>query len=71
LVFLNYVINVKSLAIDLLKKMLAKDPTQRISAEQALQHVWLLQTDVLDSNTPFSPIYLSSAHENMKRFQEE
>jgi len=64
-------LKVSDLAIDLLKKMLAKDPTQRISAEQALQHEWILGNGMVSSNSPFSPIYLSSAHENMKKFQEE
>ena len=63
-------LKVSDLAIDLLKKMLAKDPTQRISAEQALKHEWIIVggSDVAPTASPY---YLSSAQENMKRFQEE
>lgn len=59
------------LAIDLLKKMLAKDPAQRISAEQALQHEWIVRGGNIITESPYSPIYLSSAQENMRKFQEE
>ena len=53
--------------------MLAKDPTQRISADNALKHDWITSNGV--GTRPFvssgSFTYLSSAQENMKRFQEE
>ncbi len=64
-------LKVSESAIDLLRKMLAKDPTQRITADQALQHEWILDNGSNYSHPSASPIYLSSAQENMKRFQEE
>ena len=30
-------------AVDLIKKMLTYDPKQRISAEQAINHAWILK----------------------------
>ncbi len=58
-------------AIDLMKKMLAKDPTARITAHQALNHEWITTGGINASPSSNGPYYLSSAQENMKRFQEE
>jgi serine/threonine protein kinase len=53
--------------VDLLKKMLAKNPKERISVKEALEHPWIVnpQPDVLQVST------LNTAQENMKKFQEE
>jgi len=54
-----------------MKKMLVKDPKQRISAHEALNHQWIATGGVFMSPRTMAPIYLSSAQENMKKFQEE
>lgn len=58
------------LAIDLMKKMLAKDPNQRISADEALQHEWIVTGGTFLSPKSNNPVYLLLAQENMKKFQE-
>lgn len=61
------------IAIDLLTKMLAKDPKVRISAKECLEHPWIVGggggSD--GQNDHLHPGMLSSAQENMKRFQNE
>jgi len=57
-------------AIDLLKKMLAKDPKIRITTREALNHEWILNDGVFEAEEKQKQ-YLLSAHENMKKFQEE
>ena len=54
-----------------MKKMLVKDPKQRISAHEALNHQWIATGGVFMSPRTMAPIYLSSAQENMKKFQEQ
>ncbi len=64
-------------AIDLLKKMLMKNPKERISAKECLQHSWIVShvenasglTENLDQSSKHQ--VLNSAQENMKKFQEE
>jgi len=58
-------------AIDLMKKMLAKDSSVRITAQQALDHGWIASKGLNSSPSSTGPHYLSSAQENMKKFQEE
>jgi serine/threonine protein kinase len=65
-------------AVDLLKKMLAKDPKVRITTKEALSHDWVMhEGDVpvedtsVKVSTPQMNGYLLSAQENMKKFQEE
>ena len=69
--FSSSIFSLISLAVDLMKKMLQKDPRQRISAQEALNHQWIATGGVFMSPRTMAPIYLSSAQENMKRFQEE
>jgi len=57
-------------AIDLMKKMLAKVPEQRITAKQALSHEWILSGGI-NASPSHHPHQLCSAQENMKKFQEE
>jgi len=54
-----------------MKKMLDKDPTQRITAQQALNHEWILSGGSFSSLSSNTSHYLCSAQENMKKFQEE
>ena len=54
-----------------MKQMLAKDPRQRISAQGALEHEWIITGGTFMSPSTKTPVYLQLAHENMKRFQEE
>lgn len=44
-ILLNHAVceNLSEGAKDLIRKMLVKDPTQRISAAEALQHSWMQQ----------------------------
>ena len=51
--------------------MLAKDPKQRYSAKECLEHPWIVSGGI--NNQPEKPhiAMLSSAQENMKKFQEE
>jgi len=52
-------------------KMLAKDPKQRISTGEALNHQWIQAGGIFQSPRTMAPIYLNTAQENMRRFQEE
>jgi len=61
---------ISNAAIDLLKKMLAKDPKQRISSKEALNHPWIIAKGVVEVQEKPQVTMLSSAQENMKRFQE-
>jgi len=54
-----------------MKKLLAKDPKMRISASEALNHEWFMTGGEFLSPKTQAPIYLSSAQENMKKFQEQ
>jgi hypothetical protein len=54
-----------------MKKLLAKDSKLRISASEALAHEWFMSGGEFLSPKTQAPIYLSSAQENMKRFQEQ
>lgn len=67
--YFDWTINV--LAVDLMKKMLSKDPKQRISSQQALQHEWIITGGTIMSPQTNTPIYLLLAQENMRRFQQE
>jgi len=59
-------------AVDLMKKMLVKDPKQRITAQEALEHEWIAMGGAYMSPQTNTPIYLLLAQENMKKiFQEE
>ncbi len=59
------------LAIDLLTKMLAKDPKNRATAKECLEHVWMVSGGAVEVTDKPQVTMLSSAQENMKRFQEE
>ena len=59
------------LAIDILMKMLAKDPKNRISAKECLEHSWIVSGGTTEHTEKQPVAMLSSAQENMKRFQEE
>ncbi len=61
----------KLLAIDLLTKMLAKDPKARISGRECLEHPWIVCGGSDEQVDRPNPGMLSSAQQNMKRFQEE
>jgi len=58
-------------AIDLMKRMLAKDPRLRCSAREALNHDWTMGGGDFLSPRSKNPVYLNSALENMKKFQQE
>jgi len=66
--FNDYGHKISESATDLMKKMLAKDPKQRISAREALQHDWIVGGGSFLSPRSHAPVYLSSAQENMKKF---
>lgn len=69
----------KSQAIDLLKKLLAKDPNQRITAKQALLHPWIKKHNIQKNTLPFEDHEdelgiedeNSKIHEKIKKMQEE
>ena len=63
---------ISELAIDLLTKMLAKDPKDRMTSQECLEHPWMTSSPVANSayKSKSGGLY-SSAHENMKKFQEE
>lgn len=52
-------------------KMLAKDPRKRVSAKECLEHIWIVSGGAVDVADKPQITMLSSAQENMKRFQEE
>ena len=66
-------------AIDLLKKLLAKEPNQRISAKEALGHPWIKKHNIQKNSLPFEDheddIGIedenSRIHEKIKKMQEE
>eukprot|EP00331_Platyophrya_macrostoma_P013682 CAMPEP_0176415868 /NCGR_PEP_ID=MMETSP0127-20121128/6037_1 /TAXON_ID=938130 /ORGANISM="Platyophrya macrostoma, Strain WH" /LENGTH=596 /DNA_ID=CAMNT_0017795895 /DNA_START=34 /DNA_END=1824 /DNA_ORIENTATION=- len=58
-------------AIDLLSKMLARDPKERISGKECLEHPWIASGGSGEQGDKANVGMLSSAQENMKRFQEE
>ena len=51
-------------------KMLAKDPKERISARECLEHPWIVFEGPSERGGLVQVATLSSAEENMKRFQE-
>ena len=53
-----------------MKRMIEKDPLKRASAQECLNHEWILNNGNSESDHN-SPTNLSSAHENMRKFQEE
>jgi serine/threonine protein kinase len=62
-------------AVDLLKKLLEKDPKTRITATQALKHPWIqkyMTPDVKDglANKSNPEAQLETVQENMRKFQE-
>jgi serine/threonine protein kinase len=69
--FKDYGHKISEAATDLMKKLLEKDPKIRISAEEALNHEWIQNDGVFLSPKSQAPIFLSSAQENMKKFQEQ
>ena len=64
--FLNYFT-----AVDLMKKLLIKDPKQRISAKEALEHEWIVFGGAYMSPQTNTPVYLLLAQENMKKVSQE
>lgn len=68
------------IAIDLLKKMLAKDPGVRITAKEALLHQWIKKHNVQKHQIPFEEADNDitdendksiSVHEKIKILQQE
>jgi len=51
--------------------MLAKDPKKRFSAKECLEHPWIVSSGGAEQTEKPHVAMLSSAQENMKRFQEE
>lgn len=62
IIMLFYLLFLFFKAIDLLKKMLSKDPTDRPTAKECLNHPWLVQENEINS---------LEVQKNMKKFQEE
>ena len=58
-------------AVDLMKKMLIKDPTQRISSQEALDHEWTVTGGMFMSPQTNTPVYLLPAQENMRKVIQE
>ena len=55
-----------------MKKMLTKDPKARITSKEALNHEWITNDGCFEVEVDENQIlYLNSAQENMKKFQEE
>ena len=54
-----------------MKRMLQKDPRYRCTANEALRHDWIMSGGDFLSPKSKNPVYLNSALENMKRFQQE
>lgn len=65
--------------MDLLKKLLAKDPANRITAQEALNHPWIKKFNIEKSTIPFEDHEDSTGiedensriHEKIKKMQEE
>ncbi len=63
----------------MLKKLLAKEPNQRITAKEALNHAWIKKYNVKRTTTPFEDPdeefgiedENSKIHEKIKKMQEE
>jgi serine/threonine protein kinase len=62
-------------AIELLKRMLEKDPKERFSAEKALNHIFISKSNIpkMQQDDELDPDYMPdndnfSAFENMKKF---
>ena len=62
----------------MLKKLLAKEPTQRITAREALSHPWIKRQNIQRNTLPFEDIddlgiedENSKIHEKIKKMQEE
>ena len=53
-----------------MKQMIEKDPLKRASAQECLNSEWILNNGKSESGNN-SPNNLNSAHENMRKFQEE
>ncbi len=58
-------------AVDLMKKMLIKDPKQRISSQEALDHEWTVTGGMFMSPQTNTPVYLIPAQENMRKVIQE
>jgi len=69
--FKDFNARISESAIDLMKKMLNKDPRYRCTAHEALRHEWIMSGGDFLSPKSKNPVYLNSALENMKRFQQE
>jgi len=54
-----------------MKKMLSKDPKNRISAADALDHPWILAGELSQLHPSTFSTCLELTQENLKRFQEE
>lgn len=65
--------------MDLLKKLLAKNPDERITASEALSHDWIKQWNIQKQMNPFDEAdnnvgiedENSKIHEKIKKMQEE
>ena len=66
-----------SLAIDLLKKLLSKEPHHRITAREALNHPWIKKFKIEMHTSPFEDQEVgiedenSRVHEKIKKMQDE
>ena len=55
-------------AIDLLKKLLIKNPDKRLSASEALEHIWIKK---YAPHTKVSRVFSRKIYNNLKNFQEK